>query len=55
LPKLLIFGDLGYQNEESLVYLEDEIKKIDYHAIVHAGDYAYDLHDVSDDGVCLRS
>lgn len=48
LPRLAIYGDLGYKNEQSLPYLSKDVLEHDmFDAIFHIGDFAYDLHDKS--------
>ncbi|EDO41277.1 predicted protein [Nematostella vectensis] len=42
-PRLAIFGDLGNKNARSLPFLQEEVQKGDYDAIIHVGDFAYDL------------
>src|SRR6218665_2460107 len=43
MPQMLIYGDLGYQEDKSLPYLRDDILQTHYHSIFHIGDFAYDL------------
>lgn len=40
-PELAIFGDLGYENAQSLPRLQQELDR--YDAIIHNGDFAYDM------------
>lgn len=40
-PELAIFGDLGYENAQSLPRLQRELDR--YDAIIHNGDFAYDM------------
>lgn len=40
-PELAIFGDLGYENAQSLPRLQQELER--YDAIIHNGDFAYDM------------
>lgn len=47
-PSLVLYGDLGYVNQRSLPYLKSEVSSGMYDAIIHVGDFAYDLNDVSD-------
>ena len=43
-PKMLVYGDMGKEGgSESLPYLYKEASSGDYHAIIHVGDFAYDL------------
>lgn len=46
-PRLAIYGDLGFQNEESLPFLSKDIEKDLYDVIFHIGDFAYDLNERS--------
>lgn len=47
--RLLIFGDAGWTNFQSLSYLQDEVLSGDFDAALNLGDYAYDLPNM--DGV----
>lgn len=40
-PELAIFGDMGYENAQSLPRLQQELDR--YDAIIHNGDFAYDM------------
>lgn len=42
-PRVAIFGDMGYENAQSLDRLEQHTKLGMYDAILHVGDLAYDL------------
>ncbi|GAB6031716.1 hypothetical protein CHUAL_009463 [Chamberlinius hualienensis] len=42
-PKLALFGDLGNVNGRSLPYLQRETQNGDYDAILHVGDFAYNM------------
>ena len=44
-PRLAIYGDLGFQNEESLPFLSKDVEKDLYDVIFHIGDFAYDLRE----------
>ena len=46
-PQLAIFGDLGSENAQSLPYLQEEVQRGLYDAILHIGDFAYDMDTVS--------
>lgn len=46
-PQLAIFGDLGNENARSLPYLQEEVQRGMYDAILHVGDFAYDMNSVS--------
>jgi hypothetical protein len=45
-PRFAIFGDMGAQNAQSLPRLQEETLAGMYDAILHVGDFAYDMHDV---------
>ncbi|XP_023012956.2 acid phosphatase type 7 [Leptinotarsa decemlineata] len=42
-PHLAIYGDMGNENAQSLVRLQEETQRGLYDAILHVGDFAYDL------------
>lgn len=42
-PRFAIFGDLGNENAQSLPRLQDETMLGFYDAILHVGDFAYDM------------
>ncbi|KAJ8927178.1 hypothetical protein NQ314_020454 [Rhamnusium bicolor] len=42
-PHLAIFGDMGNENAQSLVRLQEEAQRGIYDAILHVGDFAYDM------------
>ncbi|XP_057671572.1 acid phosphatase type 7 [Diorhabda carinulata] len=42
-PHLAIYGDLGNENAQSLVRLQEETQRGLYDAILHVGDFAYDM------------
>lgn len=42
-PTLAIFGDMGNENAQSLAYLQEEAQRGIYDAILHVGDFAYDM------------
>lgn len=45
-PKLAIYGDLGWKDDESLPFLVKEVHDNDaFDTVFHIGDFAYDLHD----------
>ena len=48
-PRLAIYGDLGYDNAQSVPRLRADIDKGMYDAILHVGDFAYDMHDVCEE------
>lgn len=47
LPHLAIYGDLGSDNAQSLSRLQREIQTGVYDAVIHVGDFAYDMDSVS--------
>lgn len=42
-PHLAIYGDLGNENAQSLSRLQQETQNNMYDAILHVGDFAYDM------------
>ncbi|KAK9710622.1 Calcineurin-like phosphoesterase [Popillia japonica] len=42
-PHLAIYGDMGNENAQSLVRLQEESQRGMYDAILHVGDFAYDM------------
>ena len=46
LPRLAIYGDLGNENAQSLTRLQREAHLGEYDAIIHVGDFAYDMNSV---------
>lgn len=45
LEKFAVYGDFGLVNDQSLTALLAEASAGSFDAIIHAGDFAYDLHD----------
>lgn len=45
-PHLAIFGDMGNENAQSLARLQEETQRGLYDAILHVGDFAYDMDSV---------
>ncbi|XP_036339037.1 acid phosphatase type 7 isoform X2 [Rhagoletis pomonella] len=43
-PTLAIYGDLGNENAQSLPRLQQDTQRDMYDAILHVGDFAYDMH-----------
>ncbi|CAD7086846.1 unnamed protein product [Hermetia illucens] len=43
-PSLAIFGDMGNENAQSLSRLEQDTQREMYDAIIHVGDFAYDMN-----------
>ncbi|XP_039959167.1 acid phosphatase type 7 isoform X2 [Bactrocera tryoni] len=43
-PSLAIYGDLGNENAQSLPRLQQDTQRDMYDAILHVGDFAYDMH-----------
>lgn len=42
-PSLAIFGDMGNENAQSLGRLQQDTERGMYDAIIHVGDFAYDM------------
>ncbi|XP_055377473.1 acid phosphatase type 7-like [Condylostylus longicornis] len=42
-PRLAIFGDMGNENAQSLARLQEDTQNNMYDAIIHVGDFAYDM------------
>ncbi|XP_055842962.1 acid phosphatase type 7-like isoform X2 [Episyrphus balteatus] len=42
-PRLAIFGDMGNENAQSLARLQQDTQRGLYDAIIHVGDFAYDM------------
>lgn len=42
-PEFAIFGDMGNENAQSLARLQEETQRNRYNAIIHVGDFAYDM------------
>lgn len=49
LPRLAIYGDLGYTNAQSTPYLVKEVENGHFDVLFHIGDFAYDLHNDNGD------
>lgn len=43
--QVAIFGDMGNENAQSLAMLQEDTQRRMYDAIVHVGDFAYDMND----------
>ncbi|CAG7837424.1 unnamed protein product [Allacma fusca] len=48
-PKFAVYGDMGNENAQSLPRLQREVEMGSYDAILHVGDFAYDMN--SDNGL----
>lgn len=46
-PHLAVYGDMGNENAQSLAKLQQEVQRGLYDAIIHVGDFAYDMDSVS--------
>ena len=46
-PRFAIYGDLGNVNGQSIPRLQQEVSRGAFDAVLHVGDFAYDLHSVS--------
>lgn len=44
-PRLALYGDMGNENPQSLARLQKETQQGMYDAILHIGDFAYDMHE----------
>uniref|UniRef100_U5ERP5 Purple acid phosphatase n=1 Tax=Corethrella appendiculata TaxID=1370023 RepID=U5ERP5_9DIPT len=42
-PSVAIFGDMGNENAQSLARLQEDTQRHMYDAIIHVGDFAYDM------------
>jgi hypothetical protein len=42
-PHLVIFGDMGNENAQSLARIQEEAQRGVYDAVLHVGDFAYDM------------
>ena len=45
-PSVAVFGDLGAENAMSLSQLQREAQQGNYDAVLHIGDFAYNLESV---------
>lgn len=43
-PKFVIYGDMGNENAQSLARLQKETQQGLYDAVIHVGDFAYDMN-----------
>ncbi|KAK2139909.1 hypothetical protein LSH36_1561g00000 [Paralvinella palmiformis] len=43
-PRIVLFGDMGNENAQSLSRLQEETQRGFYDAIFHVGDFAYDMN-----------
>lgn len=43
-PQIVLFGDMGNENAQSLSRLQEETERGLYDAAIHVGDFAYDMH-----------
>lgn len=43
-PRIALFGDMGNENSQSLPRLQEETQRGLYDAIIHVGDFAYDMN-----------
>lgn len=43
-PHIVIFGDMGNENAQSLPRLQEEAQRGLYDAAIHIGDFAYDMN-----------
>ena len=45
-PTIVVFGDMGNENAQSLTRLQEETQMGMYDVLIHNGDIAYDLDSV---------
>lgn len=43
-PRFAIYGDMGNENAQSLARLQEETQRGHFDAILHVGDFAYDMN-----------
>lgn len=43
-PHIVLFGDMGNENAQSLTRLQEETQRGVYDAVIHVGDFAYDMN-----------
>lgn len=43
-PSIALFGDMGNENAQSLARLQQDTQNGMYDAIIHVGDFAYDMN-----------
>ena len=43
--KFIVYGDLGFKNAQSVPRITSEIATGTYSAVLHVGDFAYDMYD----------
>lgn len=43
-PRIALYGDMGNENIQSMPRLQEETQRGDYDAIIHVGDFAYDMN-----------
>lgn len=43
-PQIVVFGDMGNENAQSLRRLQEETQRGLYDAAIHVGDFAYDMN-----------
>ena len=42
-PRLAFYGDLGNVNSKSMAYIQSDVQRGNFDAILHVGDFAYDM------------
>lgn len=42
-PRIVLYGDMGNENIQTLPRLQNEVQRGLYDAIIHVGDFAYDM------------
>jgi acid phosphatase type 7 len=43
-PKIVLFGDMGNENSQSMPRLQESTQRGEFDAIIHVGDFAYDMN-----------
>lgn len=43
-PQIVIYGDMGNENAQSLARLQEETQRGLYDTVIHDGDFAYDMN-----------
>ncbi len=46
-PVFAVYGDMGNENAEVLSYIQEDAERGKVTAVLHTGDFAYDMNDVS--------
>ena len=46
-PRFAVYGDMGTDNAQSLTNIQKDVQQGMYDAILHVGDFAYDMDSVN--------